>query len=189
MSNGTDARDGHCSFVKSALIGRQIRPHCENCHESRSGAVPHQRRVRLDAATSRVWACNATRDSDVHHPETLDAVLLSGASVAQRAPYTRWPPADRPPDSSACAHWQTLVRLLEMGHQIGGRAGVTKRPRSLPSGHRSGVAQHARPMADVLMFTALACATRLGRFRRICALQHLHAGFFIAAHHHMALVI
>ena len=83
---------------------------------------------------------------------------------------------------------QALVRLLQMGHEIGRFAGAPDRPGNLTGGHCQRVDQHARAMADVFMFTSLT-PTRLGRFGGGFALQHLHAGFFIAADHQAVLLV
>src|SRR5712691_2495550 len=84
--------------------------------------------------------------------------------------------------------WQVLISPLEMGHEIGGLTGGTDGPSELARGHRQGVDQHPRAMADVLMFTPFAPA-RLCRFGGRFALEHLHAGLFIAANHQAALLI
>jgi hypothetical protein len=77
---------------------------------------------------------------------------------------------------------------MEMRHEISGRSGAPKGPSDVARGHGQGIDQPPRTMADVLMFTPFAPA-RLGRFGGGCALEHWHAGLFIAAHHQAALLI
>src|SRR5438270_14068207 len=60
--------------------------------------------------------------------------------------------------------WQVLIRPLEMRHEIGGLPGGPDGPSDVARGHRQGVDQHPRAMADVLMFTPFASA-RLSFFR------------------------
>ena len=75
-----------------------------------------------------------------------------------------------------------------MRHEVSGRAGAPDGPGNLARGHRQGVEQHWRAVADILMLTALAPA-RLRGLGRGFALQDLHAGFFIAAEHQPALLV
>jgi hypothetical protein len=83
--------------------------------------------------------------------------------------------------------WQDLIRPLEMRHEIGGLPGGSKGPSDVACGHCQGIDQYPRTMADVLMFTPFAPA-RLGRFGGGFALEHLHAGLFVAANHQAALL-
>jgi hypothetical protein len=81
-----------------------------------------------------------------------------------------------------------LVHLVKMGHEIGGRAGVSKRPGKVAWRYRQRVDEGAGTVADVRMFAPFA-SSWLGRFGRGFALQALHAGFFIAAEHQTTLGI
>src|SRR5713101_1624217 len=81
-----------------------------------------------------------------------------------------------------------LVRLFEMGYEIGGLARGPQSPGNLPGGHRQRVDQDARATANILMFAAFAPAW-LGRLGGGFAFQHLHASFFITADHQAALLI
>jgi hypothetical protein len=75
-----------------------------------------------------------------------------------------------------------------MGHTIDGRAGAPDSPGHVTGGYRQRVDQHARAVADVFMLASLMPA-RLGGFGGGLALEHLHAGFFIAADHQTALLM
>ena len=75
-----------------------------------------------------------------------------------------------------------------MGHEIGGLAGASHGPGNLAGGYCQRIDQHARAVADVLMFTSFATA-RLGRFGGGFALEHLHASFFVAADHQTVLLV
>jgi hypothetical protein len=83
---------------------------------------------------------------------------------------------------------EVLIRLVEVGNKICGCACRPQAPGDVPGGHGQRVDEHARAMANVLVFTTLALP-RLGRLRRRCALQHLHTGLFIAADQQPALLV
>src|SRR6185295_2736757 len=87
-----------------------------------------------------------------------------------------------------CHMWQDLIRPLEMRHEIGGLPGGPKGPSDVACGHGPGMDQYPRTMADVLMVTPFAPA-RLGRFGGGFALEHWHAGLFVAAHHQAAVLL
>jgi hypothetical protein len=81
---------------------------------------------------------------------------------------------------------QTLRGLCEMGHEIDGLTGAPYRPGNLACRHGQRVEEDARAMTQVCMFSAFTPAW-LGGFGGRFALEHLHAGFFIAADHQTAL--
>lgn len=83
--------------------------------------------------------------------------------------------------------WQLFLGLLQRRHQVRGLTGGPDGPSHRARGHRPRVDQDAGAVAAVRMVASLAPA-RLGRCGGRFALQHVPAGFFIAADHQTAVL-
>ena len=83
---------------------------------------------------------------------------------------------------------QVVIRLFEMGYEIGGGAGRPDAPRNLAGGDSQRIDQYACTMTNVCMFASLATARR-GRFGGGFTFEHLHAGFLVTADQQTVLLV
>jgi len=83
---------------------------------------------------------------------------------------------------------QVMLRLFEMGHEIGGGAGSPDAPGNLAGGYGQRMDQYTCTMTNVFMFASLATARR-GRFGGGFTFEHLPAGFLVTADQQTVLLV